>query len=199
MGGGVGGGVGGGGGWGGGGEVGRGQHPNFTLPYCSYPLNHHQVIWEGKVAPFSGHGSLCVCVSVCVCICVCECVCICVCVCVICVCVHVFVYVLRCLHGICVCVYECVQCMHMYGSCMHSFDKAEFTVHCPPPYLLILVSREDDPRLRDEDQDKLHEVGDKLETEGGEAERIPHSMLVGEGEGEGGGRATSSVIKGQKR
>ena len=106
----------------------------------------------------------------------------------------VFVCVCTSVYSVCVCTCMGVACTCM-GVRMHSFDKAEFTVHCPPPHLLILVSWEDDPRLRDENQDKLHEVGDKLETEGGEAERIPHSMLVGEGEGE----PHRQVIKGQKR
>ena len=113
-----------------------------------------------------------------VCVCVCVYLCVSVCVCDLCVCVHVFVHVLRCLHGICVCVCTrvCTECAHVWE---YACTVLTTTMHCPPPHLLILVSWEDDPRLRDEDQDKLHEVGDKLETEGGEAERIPHSMLGG--------------------
>ena len=76
----------------GGGVEEEGVNVQNALHLCrwSYPLNHHQVIWEGKVAPCSGHGSLCVCVCVCVRVCVCV-----VCVCA---CVHVCVHaLLRCL------------------------------------------------------------------------------------------------------
>ena len=111
------------------------------------------------------------------------------------VCADVWMGVCRCVHGcvqmcawVCADVYTAFVCMDVYVRAACSFDKLNMA-SLDAPHLLIKVRLENDPRLWDENEDKLHEVGDKLETEGGETKHIPHSMLGGLGKG---GRKESS-------